>query len=320
VADVAQAEKNLGAIFRMKASTRERVHEFIRDQKSLLNRYIASNGMAETITRLLEDLTSQPSIVANLSAMEEKSPSLLSHGLRVTVMAVCIGRKYGFDYTELKQLATGALLADIGMIALPAELVGSTQMLEEEQRKLLAQHTVYGYLMLSQNNRILPTSAAIALQHHEHQDGTGYPRGLPGDNRPPTKSLCKSGLVHRFAEIVAVADTYDMLTYGRTPYGVKVGQRKAMEMLYELAGVKLNADIVRTLARITPVYPKGVRIKVSAAPVADLVGYFGVVARDNPLDLTKPTVLLYETRKHQKIKPLLIELGKVNGVAIEVVV
>ncbi|NLW30745.1 MAG: hypothetical protein GXY77_04725, partial [Fibrobacter sp.] len=166
---------------------------------------------------------------------------------------------------------------------------------------------------------IIPsTSAAVALQHHERQDGSGYPRGIKGENRPPLKDFSKQNMIHRFAEIVSVADAYDSLIYGRPHEGAgPVDIKSAIRKLIQSGGTSLNSDIVKTLTNIVPLFPVGTRIKIVNAPTPQLVGYYGVVARDNHDNLENPQIVLFETKNHQRIKPILVDMSKYKGFTLE---
>jgi HD-GYP domain-containing protein (c-di-GMP phosphodiesterase class II) len=170
--------------------------------------------------------------------------------------------------------------------------------------------------MLSQNPAIAATSAAVALQHHECQNGSGFPRGILGENRPPMKDFSRKKVIHRFAEIVAVADTYDMLISGRL--GPTMGVKDAIRRVLELGETILNKDIVKTLISIVPAYPVGARIRILNAPTSQLIGYYGVVAKDNVTNLEEPQIILFESKNRQRIPPILVDLAKHKGFTLEV--
>jgi hypothetical protein len=96
--------------------------------------------------------------------------------------------------------------------------------------------------------------------------------------------------------------------------------QSALRHIIELGGETLNSDIVRTLVSIVPIYPVGARIRIANAPTPQLVGHYGVVARDNPENLENPQIIIYETKNHQKIKPILIDMDKHSGFTLELVV
>ena len=300
----------------------EKIKDFIKKNRQHLNKFIMTSGVARALEQFIEEIMSQSTIVLNLSAMRQTEPGLFIHALNVTITSLCIGKKYKLSYEEMKQLGIGALNYDLGLIALPKELLEKPcNEFNEAETKLYRQHTVFGYHMLSQNHLIPPTSAAVALQHHEHQDGSGFPRAIKGDNRPPLKDFSRKNMIHRFAEIVAVADVYDACLYGRLQMGYEtMNVLNALRQVISAGGEKLNSEIVRTLVSIVPIYPVGARIRIVNAPTPQLVGHYGVVARDNPENLENPQIIIYETKNHQKIKPILIDMYQHSGFTLELVI
>lgn len=310
------------AITQFKNKSGEKVRDIIKENHLYLNKYIMSSGMVKALDQFVNEIMSQSAIVLNLSALQQTQTNLLAYAMNVTITSLCIGKKYKFSYEEMKQLGIGALNYDLGMIALPKELIEKKHAeFDESDVKLYKQHTVFGFLMLSQNHSIPSTSAAVALQHHELQDGSGFPRGIKGDNRPPLKDFSRQNMIHRFAEIVAVADAYDQLISGRLQMGIEPHSvADATKRLIELSEKHLNADIVKTLLSIAPVFPVGARVRITQAPTPQLIGYYGVVAKDNPLLLEYPQIIIFETKNHQKVKPILIDLSRYKGFALELVV
>jgi HD-GYP domain-containing protein (c-di-GMP phosphodiesterase class II) len=278
-------------------------------------------GTGKALEQFIDEIMNQSSILLNLSALKQTQPNLYSHALNVTITALSIGKKYKFSYEEMKQLGIGALNYDLGLVALPKELLGrAMSSFTNDEMKLYRQHTIFGFLMLSQNHGIPSTSAAVALQHHEREDGSGFPQGLRGDNRPPLKDFSRQNMIHRFAEIVAVADIYDSFTTGRTLEGtVPRDVRNAIKELIKMSGSTLNSEIIKTLVSMIPLYPVGARIRIVNAPTPQLVGYYGVVAKDNTEDLESPQIILIETKNRQKIKPVLIDMTKYKGFSLELI-
>ncbi|MDD5674184.1 MAG: HD domain-containing protein [Chitinivibrionales bacterium] len=296
------------------------VQKIIRENKNELNKYIMNSGMSTALERFIEEILNQSSVIVNVSALQELNPELFSHVINVTITALCIGKKYKFSYEEMKQLGIGAMNYDLGLLAVPREVIEREGDLTEEEKHVFQQHTVYGYMMLSQCPAIPPTSSAVALQHHEREDGSGYPRGLKGNNNPPIKDLGRKNIIHRFAEIVAVADTYDMLLSGRMqPDGEKKEVLQALRAMIEAGGAKLNAEIVKTLVSIVPIFPVGARCRIIRAGSAQLLGLCGVVAQQNPDNLEKPKIIIYETKGHEQIKPIIIDMSEHLEVVIEVI-
>lgn len=309
--------QELQNIFTYKKITKKTLNEMIVSNKNELDRLIVNAGVSHALEKMINEILDQSTVVLNLSVLDKVNKELFAHTINVTIVSLCIARKFRLSYEEMKQLGMGAFNYDLGLAIVSKEILEKPDPLDDDDKKHLQQHAVFGHLMLSQNVSIPPTSAAVALQHHEYQDGSGYPRGIKGENRPPVKDLSHTNLIHRFSEIVTVADVYNMLSEGRPHYSEKRALPEVLKTLIGMSGKKLNREVVKALLSMVPLYPVGTRIRVVNAPVGELMGYCGVVAKDNPANLEEPQIILYETRHRQKIKPILVDLAKHKGFALE---
>jgi HD-GYP domain-containing protein (c-di-GMP phosphodiesterase class II) len=250
--------------------------------------------------------------------MRESGGNLLEHSINVAIIALCIGHKYRLPAHEMRQLGLGALNYDIGMLAVPSSIIEKQSELTDEERLLLQQHTTYGFLMLKGNPEIPPTSAIVALSHHEFQDGSGFPQSMTAENRPPLKDFSHQGCIHRFAQIVAVADTYDMLIHGRMHFQQRLDPLHAAKKMVELSKTKLNTEIVKTLLSIFPVYPLGARIKIVHGPIADLDNAIGAISKVYPDHIASPQITIFESARHFSFpKPIVLELAQYKGFSLE---
>ncbi len=313
------AEKVESIVAKFREDSGKNMHKMLFEQRHDLNKYIMSQTVVRQLETIMQQILDQPEIVLNMAALKNSDDVIFDHAVNVTVTALCIGKKHNFSYDEFKQLATGALNYHLGLLALPRELVHKSSPLTDAEKKEFRQHTVYGYLMLAQNPKIPATSAIVALQHHELQNGKGFPLGLKGTNRPPVKDISKTHVIHRFAEIVAVADTYHTLLAGEELGDIN-RTKTVIKKMIKLGGDYLNSEIVKTLVTIVPVYPVGTRVRITEAPSAQLTKYIGVVARDNPADLSRPQIILYETINRQRVNPpIFIDTAKTDSIKFELI-
>lgn len=158
------------------------------------------------------------------------------HTERVAKLSVLIGNEMGLDEFELNALRKGALLHDIGKIAVPDSILRKEGELTEEELEIMKTHVIIGYRICKNMESLKPSLPAI-LYHHERWDGKGYPEGLMKEEIPI------------FARIVAVADSFDAMTTKR-PYRDAYPKEKALELLLEGAGNQWDpkiVDIVRDL-------------------------------------------------------------------------
>jgi HD-GYP domain-containing protein (c-di-GMP phosphodiesterase class II) len=305
--------------FSIDAEGSHAVEEFIKKNKHHLNKYLATLRIGPTIEKMIQEILNQPITIYNMSELLQAESGLFYHAVNVAVISLCLGKKFHFSLEEMRQLGIGAMNYDLGMVAVPRKILNKKDELTNTELMALRQHTVYGYLLLSQNPLIPATSAAVALQHHELQDGSGYPRCIKGANRPPTKDFSLKNTIHRFAEIVTVAETYENLIAGRHHDSRVMSAPEAIKNIIELGGTKLNSIIVKALVSIVPLYPTGARIRVINAPASHLIGYAGVIAKNDPAHFNLPLIMLYETKNHRRVKPILVETAKMPGFHFELV-
>ena len=134
---------------------------------------------------------------------EQRSNQTHNHTRRITEFSRILAELAELTPREIELITAAIPLHDIGKIGIPDEVLRES-VLSEEQVAMLQQHPLIGYAMLKHSNRdILQAAATIALQHHEKWDGTGYPRGLKGDE------------IHIYGRIVALVDVFDALTHKR---------------------------------------------------------------------------------------------------------
>jgi putative nucleotidyltransferase with HDIG domain len=139
----------------------------------------------------------------------------------------------GLPETEQEIIHTAALLHDIGKFVLPDRILKGAETLTESDWEEIKKHPYEGARIVSQIDGYQPVSE-IVLAHHERIDGLGYPRGLPGEEIPVA------------ARIIAVADTYDVLT-ARDSYRRPVSSFEAITELRRVGGTQLDGEFVEIL-------------------------------------------------------------------------
>ena len=159
------------------------------------------------------------------------------HQERVAILTLAIGRELGLSANLLDGLYLGALVHDLGKVAIPSELLNKPGRLTPEEFALAKTHVQIGCEILQHVSLPWPI-CQIVSQHHERLDGSGYPHALVGDEIIPE------------ARIVAVADVFQALCEDR-PYRKALGMRAALEELDKGAGTKFDGDVVRAVLAIT---------------------------------------------------------------------
>ena len=217
---------------------------------------------------------------------------MFQHAVDTAVVAASIGRAFQFEEEELEQLVLGALLMDVGTLLLPWDLVIKPDRLTFAEFSMLKEHPTFGFEILRQDPLIPLICAHIAFQHHERQDGGGYPRRLLGANKPPTKQeINDKRNIHRFAEVVAVADEYVSLIQPRQSVLPK-SPVESIKFLLKASGTHLNSAVVDTLIPMIPIYSVGSRVQLIAAHDPKLVGATAIISKVNQERQDRPEITM----------------------------
>lgn len=163
-------------------------------------------------------------------AMDLRDKETEGHTRRVTELTLTLARKIGIDNDQLLHIKRGALLHDMGKLGIPDSILLKPGPLTKEEWVIMHKHPVYAYEMLSSIDYLRP-ALEIPYCHHEKWDGSGYPRGLIGEEIPLA------------ARIFAVIDVWDALTSDR-PYRNAWKQEKALEYIQENSGTHFDPHVV----------------------------------------------------------------------------
>lgn len=184
------------------------------------------------LTRTLGDLEQSYdyTLEALGGALDLKDKETEGHCQRVTAFTISIAKGMNVPREQLRQIARGAFLHDIGKMGIPDAVLRKPGPLSEEERALMRKHCDIGYEML-RRIPFLEKAAEIVLSHQEFYDGTGYPRGLRGEEIPLG------------ARIFAIADTLDAMINDR-PYRSALPLATAKEEIRRCAGTQFDPQAV----------------------------------------------------------------------------
>jgi len=165
------------------------------------------------------------------AALDLRDRETEGHTQRVTEMTIRLAERMGVSKQDLIHIRRGALLHDIGKMGIPDRILLKPEALTDEERMIMDMHPMYAYQMLTHITYLAP-ALDIPLCHHEKWDGTGYPRGLKGEEIPLA------------ARIFCIVDVYDALTSDR-PYRMAWVREKAIEHIRELSGTHFEPRVVK---------------------------------------------------------------------------
>jgi putative nucleotidyltransferase with HDIG domain len=154
-----------------------------------------------------------------------------SHNINVSAMCTALGITMKLDESEVRDLALGALLHDIGKMKVHKEILNKPDKLTRQEFEVMKTHTILGFKYIRENMEISLKISRIILDHHEKINGTGYPNGL------------KNSEINYFAQIVGIIDVYDALISDRV-YKKAIFSQQALEILKSESGKSFNSQIL----------------------------------------------------------------------------
>lgn len=228
--------------------------------------------LSQGVDTLIDSITRNPSAVPWIMELRRKSDYSYQHALGCSVWAATFGRHLGLERDDMRDLALGGLLCDVGKVRLSPELLGLPGQLAEPDRALLRSHVAEGCRIVAETPGLSANVIAMVAHHHERHDGSGYPNGLRGTEIPI------------YARIIGLVDSYDAMTSTR-PHAASRSPHEAIMDLYGCRDRLFQAELVEQFIRTSGVYPTGSLVELSDGTV-------GVVMSVHSLKRLHPCVML----------------------------
>lgn len=173
-------------------------------------------------------------------AAEYRDETVAGHLARVGLSSAILASASGLSSGEVDTIRSAAPLHDVGMIGIPDAVLLKSGPLDEIELALVRQHTHIGATLLAgSDSDVIQTGARIALYHHEHWDGSGYPQGLAGEDIPIEARIC------------AVVDYYDASTMHRPYRRARLSDEVVAEMVTESAG-RFDPHLIDAFVAVLP--------------------------------------------------------------------
>lgn len=218
---------------------------------------IQFSQIAEKVKDICDLSREQRRDLLRVMKSETSANYLASHALKSAILSIVIGHFIKLPIHRLMELGAAALVHEIGMYQLPARLYLSDRELSSDERKTMIKHPILGFNTLKTYN--FPLTASLpALEHHERENGSGYPRRLTGEK------------ISLYSKIIAVACSYDALTSARPHKDAKDGYTGMIEFLKN-EGKQYDDTIVKALVFSLSVYPIGLYVLLSSEKKGQVV-------------------------------------------------
>ena len=227
---------------------------------------LSALGMAGELDRRRARLAQQNRQTLGMLAtlVEARDTDAGSHLYRIQHFSRALAIHIGLSEREAQEIAYASMVHDVGKANVPDAILKKTGPLNEEEWRIMQEHTAWGDLLLTDNSDF-ETARQVARWHHEHWDGGGYPDGLAGEAIPLA------------ARVVAVADVYDALI-SRRPYKGPWPPEAAMQELRRLAGTHLDRSLVEAFCEL---WDSGVVLRLTKE-LADSSAHGHTAATERP--------------------------------------
>lgn len=237
----------------------------------------------------VQQSVSNPSLLPLLSQLQSKDDYTYRHNIGVAVISTLIGKWLRLSDRDLQILTVAAILHDIGKTKIPEEILQKPGKFTSKEFNHMKKHTVYGYELIKKTVGTSHRIALVALQHHEREDGSGYPFGLKGSK------------IDYLSKIVAVADVFHAMTSKRVYHDASPFFKVMNQMKQDVYG-KLEPKIVTT-------FVQRLMELVVGGDVVLTDGRRATIVRLNPQDPTNPLVRVQDGE--------FIDLSQASGVHVE---
>jgi HD-GYP domain-containing protein (c-di-GMP phosphodiesterase class II) len=258
-----------------------------------MGKNINSEKIKGVVEGMVESMDRTPDALLSLARLKDFDNYTFMHSVNVAVLSMTLGKGLGFSGKKIFDLGMGGILHDIGKMKVPEEILNHPGKLSGEAWKMMQMHVVFSAQLLKDMDDISESAKALASQHHERLNGTGYPNKL------------KYFDIHEFGRIGSIADVYDAVT-SRRVYKKEVFPAESMKILINGKGKDFQPNFVDIFIKEIGLYPIGSSVKLNSGEIA-LVLFNN---RENP---TKPIIQIILTATGKKVPhPVELDLAKAD--------
>ena len=285
----AAAEETLRTIYQH-ASRRE---PFAIEPAAEMAERFAKASVRENLQRAIRDSFPRPSSLMQqtLGGRGPEKLNLARQGMNVAIYALKLGDALGYPVTKLTELALAGMFHDIGLTWFPESMLTKAEPFSKSERERIKKHALNGWEILRLLGRDWEWLGEVNLQHHEREDGSGYPNGLGGNQ------------IHEYAKIIGICDIYEAMAHGRADRGA-IGPLDALKEILQTERGRFSQTILRAFINGLSSYPVGSWVRLSSKEVGLVVA----TNKDNPL---RPVLeVWYDAAGTKLTQPKVVDLNK----------
>jgi putative nucleotidyltransferase with HDIG domain len=260
---------------------KETVHNIMEDVR--FGKQIRTEEVGQVVDDMIDSIFRNQDALMTLVRLKNKDEYTYMHSVSVGVLMISLGKHLGLDMQVLKEVGIGAMLHDVGKMIVSQFILNKEEKLTENELAMMRKHVEYSRTILEQTQAISDKAIAMAAQHHERIDGTGYPLGLKGDE------------IAYYSKALAIADVYDAMTSQRC-YQKKYVPTEVLKKLYEWSSYHYDRTLVEQFIRCVGIYPVGTLVRLEN-------GLVGVIVQNGETNLLHPVIrIIYNTKNGNYVR------------------
>lgn len=249
-----------------------------------------TNEIKQSVINITDSIIRNQAAFLSLTQIRHKSSFMYDHAINCCVLAIVFAKWQQLDYDTVINLGTAALLHDIGETKLDDKLINLKGNFDDKQHEEIKKHVQYSVDILSASIGIHPEVVKLVQQHHERNDGSGYPNGLQNKEIDPR------------AQIIGLIDLYDSMT-AETLYSFAIAPTQVLKQLLESEDEMFDSVLVKQFIKCIGIYPVGSLVKLSNGCIA-------IVNEIQNHDSLHPVVrMIYNARQEHFIQPVDLNLS-----------
>ncbi|MEH6529339.1 MAG: HD domain-containing phosphohydrolase [Porticoccus sp.] len=288
-----QPHEFTASIFEEHQSARKIYSESRKMMASLLKQARVENQIdiqlaKKLVTGFVQSILRHPDALLWMTRIKEPKQYLLEHCLHTSIHAVNFGRVLRLNENDMMRLGLHGLLADLGMIKIPLDILYKKEALTDEESAVMKKHPLLGRDLLMKSKDGGRYAGDAVVNHHERFDSKGYPRGLSAKTLPQT------------SRIISIIDAYDAMVSPRV-YAEGKSPLQALQQIYRNRGKQFDGDFALEFIHAMGPYPPGTIVELKN-------GCVGIVLMSDPKYRQLPQLSVVLNGEKQPQKPGFVDL------------
>ncbi len=289
VAPALSREAEMAHARRLLERTRQAVQTMFDEAR--MGKALAVGQAYELVDDIASSVLRGGGVLLGLARLKTADNYTYMHSVAVCALMTALARELELAPEQVRSAGLAGLLHDIGKMAVPSSILNKPGSLSDAEFSSVRAHPAAGHRMLLEVDEIDPVALDVCLHHHEKLDGSGYPKGLCGEE------------ISLYARMGAICDVYDAITSNR-PYKQGWCPAESLRRMAAWRGGHLDATLFAAFVKCLGIYPLGTLVRLQSERLAVVVGQAAGKT------LTSPTVrVFFSIRAGTCIVPSVIDLA-----------